>query len=190
MLPQMQTIGVNDRLGNTAVRDMQGTTRDIYHIISVPAAYNRFFENVQLAPFPLSNINENKFQPGETLAVMGAALFTIPTTQGVVNLADPIDNYIQGNLTTRNTLLNFLIGGQVVAKDLSLQYGGFGVGKVEPTAQGGSGINQTFYFETPIVIPPQIEFVAEVQLETVPANTAIGLILFGFGTLLNTQNNY
>lgn len=190
MFPQTQTIGVNERLGNLAVRDMQGTTRDIYHIISVPGAYNRFFENVQLAPFPLSNINENKFQPGETLAIMGAALFTIPTTAGVVNLADPINNYVQGNLTTRNTLLNFLIGGQVVAKDMSFQYAGFGVGKVNPTPQGAAGINQTLYFETPIVIPPQLEFVAEVQLETVPANTAIGIVLFGFGTLLNTQNNY
>jgi len=190
MFPQTQTIGVNDRLGNEAVRDMQGTTRDVYHIIRVPGPYNRFFENVQLAPFPLSNINENKFQPGETLAVMGAALFTIPTNEGVVDLTAPIDPYVQSNLTTRNTLLNFLIGGQVVAKDISLQYGGFAVGKVEAGVLGLAGVNQTFYFETPIVIPPQLEFVAEIQLETVPQNTAIGLVLFGFGTLLNTQNNY
>ena len=69
MQSSQQIVGVNDRLGNPAVANMQGTTRAIYDIVTGTGLQYDFFNNVQTRPFPFSNISQNRFEVGESLAI-------------------------------------------------------------------------------------------------------------------------
>jgi hypothetical protein len=70
-----------------------------------------------------------------------------------------------------------------------LNYSRFLLGEVKT----GDIINNTLHFETPIVIPPQIEFYATLRITStvaVEASRVVYLGLFGQGTLLNTKSTF
>ena len=92
------------------------------------------------------------------------------------------------NNFTYTVLFNLFIGNQRVIKDLDLQYAKYLLGE----AKGTTVLNNVLHLETPIVIPPQIEFYATIRL-TSSANVnprRLVLGLFGQGTLLNTKTNF
>lgn len=176
-----QIVGVNDLLGNMAVKNMQGTTRAIYDSLPATNITNfTFFENVQARQYPFSNINNNRFEVGESLAVQQIAIGL-----SAFNAVDNIGFYGIPNAVK----VNLYIGNQRVLKDLALEYAAQGVGQ----SQGLAGIpRQIIYLETPIIIPPQIEFYVTVEVENADATAGIRCfcLLQGTGTLLNTKENY
>jgi hypothetical protein len=187
-----QIVGVNQRLGNTAVPNMQGTTRYIYDSQPLTNSATRqtvtLFQGTSNRLFPLSNINNNRFEPGESLAVTGITWFSRLET--VTTLADVLRPALQTANNFTNTLsLNLFIGNQRVIKDLDLNYARFMIGE----SRNPGVINSVFHLETPIVIPPQIEFYATLTISNtsaIIADSRIYLGLFGQGTLLNTKENY
>ena len=187
-----QIVGVNQRLGNTAVPNMQGTTRAIFdtraNVASTEQTFT-FFSGVSSRAYPLSNINNNRFEVGESLAITQISVFVRPTTFTVMNT--PMNTDFGGTVAdfSQVLLLNLFIGNQRVIKDLDLNYGRFSLGE---------SMNTTFNpftvkFETPIVIPPQIEFYATLRQMTsanaVGTNSTV-LVLAGQGTLLNTKSTF
>jgi hypothetical protein len=187
-----QIVGVNQRLGNTAVPNMQGTTRYIYDGVASAASTNQtltFFQGVSTRTFPQTNINNNRFEVGESLAIQGITFFARETT--ITALSNNLTaSLLAGTLQFNNTLtLNFFIGNQRVIKDLDLNYSRFVVGETKTQ----NVINNTLILETPIVIPPQIEFYATLRITSTVATEAdrtIYLGLFGQGTLLNTKSTF
>jgi hypothetical protein len=187
-----QIVGVNQRLGNTAVPNMQGTTRYIYDGVASAASTNQtltFFQGVSTRTFPQTNLNNNRFEVGESLAIQGITFFARETT--ITALSNSIEtSFLAGTAQYNNTLtLNFFIGNQRVIKDLDLNYSRFLVGETKTQ----SVINNTLILETPIVIPPQIEFYATLRITSTVATEAdrtIYLGLFGQGTLLNTKSTF
>lgn len=186
-----QIVGVNQRLGNTAVPNMQGTTRYIYDSVTLANSTSQtvtLFSNVQSRPYPASNLSSNKFEVGESLAITGISwgMLTALSTTGVIR---PNLN-TSANVT--NTLnFNFYIGNQRVIKDLDLNYGRFGIGE----SYASSFAKNVLQFETPIVIPPQIEFYATCTITMSsagggPSGLPFFIGLFGQGTLLNTKSNF
>jgi hypothetical protein len=182
-----QIIGVNRRLGNNAVPNMQGTTRVVFDTVTATTATDQtytFFTGVSSRSYPSANITNNRFEVGESLAIQGFQLFTYSTTSLDVNsgIAQPTQ--------PASALLNIFIGNQRVVKDLEfINIGVHGLGQSMATSQAGAGI----YLETPIVIPPQIEFYATVRLglATALATTdRIVFTMFGTGTLLNTKESF
>jgi hypothetical protein len=196
MQSSQQIIGVNNRLGNPAVASMQGTTRAIFD--SLPASITggatyRFFENVQSRPYPASNLNTNRFEVGEALAIESIALllsFTaISTAQ--TSVLYPIDQIVGAGVPRPQLLVNIYIGNQRVVKDLDF------IGLLSPI--GTTNIieqKSVVYLETPIVIPPQIEFFVEIiasnsfLLTGETVNPFITCVLQGTGTLLNPKSNF
>jgi len=186
-----QIVGVNQRLGNSAVPNMQGTTRVIYDSVAPAASTNQtltYFSGVSTRPYPFSNLNTNRFEVGESLAIQTiswAKQSSTPlsiTTSLLAVIGAP-------NNFTQTMLFNLYVGNQRVIKDLDLVYARFGVGE----AYNPASIKNVFHFETPIVIPPQIEFYATLTLQTsaaVTVNERIYLALSGVGTLLNTKSNF
>jgi hypothetical protein len=85
-------------------------------------------------------------------------------------------------------LFNLYIGNQRVIKDLDLQYAKYMLGE----AKAAASLNSVLHLETPIVIPPQIEFYATLRITSSANQTAqkIYLGLSGQGTLLNTKSNF
>ena len=186
-----QIVGVNQRLGNTAVPNMQGTTRYIYDSQPTTATTNQtltFFQGVSARTFPAANINNNRFEVGESLAITG---ITYAFRDGdMTNLAFLMETTpVTGtNNFTYTVLFNLFIGNQRVIKDLDLQYAKYLLGE----AKGTTVLNNVLHLETPIVILPQIEFYATIRL-TSSANVnprRLVLGLFGQGTLLNTKTNF
>lgn len=180
-----QIIGVNDRLGNAAVANMQGTTRAIFDIVTATGLQAEFFSNVQTRPFPFSNISQNRFEVGESLAIESIALIAFEAEYPASG-----DNIFPltffGN---QNPILNLYIGNQRVIKDLALDYAQNGMANFAQNSFSAETLSAVFRLETPIVIPPQIEFYATIQVSQ-QANAQLGLILQGTGTLLNPKSNF
>jgi hypothetical protein len=188
-----QIVGVNQRLGNSAVPNMQGTTRAIFDTQTRTAVVNQtltFFSGVSSRSYPLSNISQNKFEVGESLAIQGISYFFRPTT--ITNLADALSGTTSTTSTfTESLLLNFYIGNQRVIKDMEIAgYSKFNVGEVSGLTTVSSG--NVIRLETPIIIPPQIEYYATIRQTASAAGTEQSLVLclFGTGTLLNTKSNF
>jgi len=185
-----QIVGVNQRLGNTAVPNMQGTTRCIYDSQATTATTDQtltFYQNVNQRAYPLANVSSNRFEVGESLAIQGIQIFYSVTPTALTDTMRTSSNV--GTAAYTNTLLfNLYIGNQRVIKDLDLTYSRFGLGEAYDTSQ----VTNVLRFETPIVIPPQIEFYATLRL-TSSGNTAAQRIycaIFGQGTLLNTKSTF
>ena len=186
-----QIVGVNQRLGNTAVPNMQGTTRYIYDSQTQTAVNNQtltFFQNVSQRADPNSNLNNNRFEVGESLAIQGISYFwTISTVTALANLIQVSPD--TGSDRFSNTFtLDLCIGNQRVIKNLDLNYSKVGIGEAYDT----TSLTNVIRLETPIVIPPQIEFYATVRITGSAAVEAkrMYLGLFGQGTLLNTKSTF
>lgn len=190
MQSSQQIIGVNDRLGNFAVANMQGTTRAIFDTAIGVSNNFTFFQNVQTRPYPFSNISQNRFEVGESLAIESIALIGFGP-----NYPSNVENIFNSfAFLDVNPILNIYIGNQRVIKDLDLSYCLTTLGQTN-TEQNNSKDAQTavFRLETPIVIPPQIEFYATLQLsspEGYDETASFALILQGTGTLLNPKSNF
>lgn len=188
-----QIVGVNQRLGNTAVPNMQGTTRVIYDTssaFSLTGGNFTFFSGVASRLWPLSNININKFEVGESLAIQGFSLLYRPagdiTAYSTTNVFSASASANAVFVST--AILNFYVGNQRIIKDLDLNYSKAGIGEAYPAALE----TNVFRLETPIVIPPQIEFYATVNFTGGSFNDQRRVILaaFGQGTLLNTKSSF
>jgi hypothetical protein len=185
-----QIVGVNQRLGNSAVPNMQGTTRLIYDSVELTATTNQtinLFQGVSTRTFPNTNLNNNRFEVGESLAIQGVSFIMRPATiTALSQLLTPTVGTASNFVSTLN--LNFYIGNQRVIKDLDLNYSRSLIGESKRVTT----INNVLHFETPIVIPPQIEFYATIRI-TSSTNTKADrfyLSLFGQGTLLNTKSTF
>lgn len=183
-----QIVGVNERLGNTAVPKMQGTTRAIFDSQDLNGTFFKFFENAQSRPYPRTNINQNRFEVGESLAIESIALLV--TEEGFINTDLSLISFFQIFPLNTELLLNLYIGNQRVIKDFDLASG---IKTLLGTTNTASSVRKAVcYLETPIVIPPQIEFYATLQTSVfldAPENY-IFLQLQGTGTLLNTKENF
>lgn len=185
-----QIVGVNQRLGNTAVPEMQGTTRYIFDTLPGVGTTQtlNFFNGVSSRRFPLSNINQNKFEVGESLAIMGFSFISYNNVTPTITT----DLFgVQADLNYQNNgIFNFYIGNQRVVKDMEvIRYGQCSLGEVVQQSSISSCIIR---LETPIVIPPQIEFYATLRLDSASSYATSNVVcgLYGQGTLLNTKSNF
>ena len=195
MKVSQQIVGVNQRLGNTAVPNMQGTTRVIFDTSAALTATTAtqtltFFSGVSTRLYPLSNISNNRFEVGESLAIQGFVFMFRPSGD-ITAYGDTaiITSTPSTTVTfTQQAVLNFYIGNQRIIKDLPLDYSKFGVG--ESFAAGYE--SNVLRLETPIVIPPQIEFYATLSYTSSanPNTDRVVLAAFGTGTLLNTKSTF
>lgn len=217
MRPNANTkiVRVNKEMGATNIAQQQGTTRIIYDSLLITNTTTRqtyrFFENVNTRQFPLTNLTENKLQIGESIAMQRfsfSLLSCIKNTLTVINIL-PLDNIQgQGNAMYRSDL-NIQIAQDTVVKKLPLHsmyapfnkdskfYGQILVNPGVPALEANLGIpNDVFHFDNPIIIPPQIEFIAELQMPAIasPINpdidTYLVMTLEGLGSLYAPKSTY
>lgn len=187
-----QIVGVNERLGNYAVPNMQGTTRSIYDSVALAALGSQtvtLFAGISSKTYPFANITNNRFEVGESLAISSISYAFGPPDADFDSIADDLfESNVTSATASTTYLLNLYIGNQRVIKDFDLNYGRFGVGEAYKTSRAKNVVQ----LETPIVIPPQIEFYATVQLSQVGNSLTRRFYLFlnGQGTLLNTKETF
>jgi hypothetical protein len=176
------------RLGAQMDQD-QGTTRVIYDTTgsSVGLTTANFFDQVTSKTYPATNLDQNRFQPGEGMVIKEI---------GFVDLLGILSFQTQDAFA----ILDFFVGNNRVIKDLPLT--AFStlaalnpLNKVPSTTLGNTPIIGTFLrLRTNIVIPPQIQFKATLRFiaptgtELNPVN--IKMSIKGYGKLFNPGQNY
>lgn len=188
--PNAKIALVNNKLGNPALKNNQGTSSEVYDYVQVTAgaaAVVRFFENVNTKTFPFTNIQQNQLQAGEALSIEYVAFTRLVVRAGVLQ-----------SLTALTTAVDelSLCGFQLLLDNSRLIKANSLVRSFSDlNTKGGTAANSLFYPDTDLVIPPQIQFTAELNVpantDTAAADTEVyyGCHLFGTGAILNLKTN-
>jgi len=175
----------NRRIG--AVMDgQQGTTRVIYDTTgsSVGLLQYDFFDQVTAKNYPATNLDQNRFQPGEGMVIKEIGFTSILG-----------ESKFNGQLAF--AVLDFFVGNNRVIKSLPLTAFST-IAAINPINQAvGNGVISLGTFirlRTNIVIPPQIQFKATLRLPLAIGTTSnpvnIKMSVKGYGKLFNPRNNY
>jgi hypothetical protein len=176
------------RLGAQMDQD-QGTTRVIYDTTGLGAGRTNFdfFDQVTSKTYPATNLDQNRFQPGEGMVIKEIAFTDL---QGALDFSSALSFAV----------VSFFIGNNRVIKDLPLSAFstiaalnplnypcGLAVSEEEPSQD----IPTTIRLRTNLVIPPQIQFKATLRLPFTPVGSVnIKMSVKGYGKLFNPGQNY
>ena len=207
---------VTDAMGVKGIGKMQGTTRIIYDAIVLQSSTTqqtiKFFEDVNTRKFPYTNISENKLQVAETIAMQRFSFaileidITNPAAPLIVSI-NPLASIGQFKPLYRSDLSMSIAQDQVIKKlplqsmysafNRNSQFNGSQTFGTNPGATTSFEVSHdVFHFDNPIVIPPQIEFVADLQIPafTLPAapnrEWRIMMTLEGLGSLFAPKSTY
>lgn len=170
--PQQKLVGINNKFGNTSVKDQQGTSRIIYD--TLPTGTNttfRFFEDSASRNFPFTNTGSdgNKLGVGDTMVIESVEFLLIDfnTTTGAVIAITSLVNYGFGPSPSNflTSIFDFEIANNKVIKKLTLTEGSQYYSK--STTTQGTDIE----LETQIVLPPLLPYILELRVpETIQAS--------------------
>ena len=158
----------------------QQTTRVIYDSINAAAGqqFYQFFTNFAGKTEFQSNLTTNRLDSGESMVIKSIQIIMETATS---NLND-------------HMLLNITVGNQVVLKDFDPSFNCSQRGLAFDRLHSGfaSNTNLEVRLLTEIVIPPQVNFKAELQLANalVAANDDITIILKGYGRIFSAGNSF
>jgi hypothetical protein len=158
----------------------QQTTRVIYDSINSSAGqtFYQFFTNFAGKTEFQTNLTTNKLDSAESMVIKSIQIIMNSAT---ASLADHLN-------------LNITVGNQVVLKDFDPSFNCSSRGLSFDRLH--SGFNSTVNLEvrllTEIVIPPQVNFKAELQLGnlTMALNDDITIVLKGYGRIFSAGNSF
>jgi len=174
--PQRKAIGVNDKFGNTGIKNQQGSTVIKYDTLPIDGRTEfRFFEGSAQRNFPFSNTGSdgNKLGVGNTLVVERAYLSLVTTTEaGVVSDVEPITLSVDAAITLGE--FGMSVANSEVIKTVPILSWLPEFNKVAENQ-----LNTNFEFDTQIVLPPLLEYVATLRLAKAftKANTYLRLTI-------------
>ena len=176
--PQNKIVGVNNKFGNTNIKNQQGTTRVIFDSLPLDGSTElRFFENAGSRQYPFTNIGAegNRLNVGETFVVQKVYFGVMAIVDGVYTGFDTLNAFAPDAWSSGEW--SFLIANSQVIKQLPFLTSFYPNFKINPT----NNIDEAFSTFTDIVIPPLLEYVLTVRL---PFYTAadIRLVCFIEGT--------
>lgn len=188
--PQQKIVAVNQKFGNTGIKDQQGTTRLIYDTLPLGAAGAktlRFFEDSASRQFPFSNTGSdgNKLGVGNTMVIQSISFFIL--TYDTVNARFDTIALPTTVPAIQAGLINFEIANNRVIKNLSLYELTNAFDK-----NVGATNDSTIELETDIVIPPLLNFVCQVQIPffTPAANTYLRCVINGTGGIIAPRTTF
>lgn len=206
-------VQVNKAQGVKGMGQMQGTTRVIMDAVPLIASANtqtyNLFENCKQRAFPDTNLTENKLQVGESIAVQRFSVFILQKSS-VTNQALSVVplSYFGEFQAIYASFFSFYISQDQVIKKLPLEsmyapfnpYANF-MGYYNTQPAGGALTSWTlpqdvYHMETSLIIPPQIEFMAQLQIPGIPALPAgnytfhLAMKIEGIGSLYAPKSTY
>lgn len=187
--PQRKAIGVNDKFGNRGIKNQQGSTVIKYDTLPCDGRTEfRFFEGSAQRNFPFSNTGSdgNKLGVGNTLVVERAYLSLITLDEA-------------GVITDVEAL--------TLASDPGIVLGEFGMSvanseviKTVPVLSwfpefnkvAENQLNNNFEFDTQIVLPPLLEYVATLRLAQpfTKAGVYLRLTIEGTGAIIAPRTTF
>lgn len=179
--PQDKIVGVNNKFGNTNIKNQQGTTRVIYDSLPLNGSTElRFFENAASRQYPFTNVGAegNRLNVGETFVVQKVyfGIITVDPDTGEFVGFDTLGNFGLGNFARGEW--SFFIANNQVIKQLSFAT------CFEPgiNVTGVNDSDEAFSTFTDIVIPPLLEYVLTVRTPGYTATNNYRLVCFIEGT--------
>lgn len=188
--PQMKQVFVNNKFGNTGIKRQQGSTVIKYDTLPLDGRTEfRFFEGCQSRVFPFTNSNAdgNKLGVGNSmtieriyLSIVKISLVTgLPTGVGDFNLASPVQI-----LTSE---FSFLLANATVIKQVpALSF----VPEFNKNAE--NALNSSFEFDTQVIVPPLLDFIATLRTQayTGDETTFLRLTLEGAGAIIAPKTTF
>ena len=158
----------------------QQTTRVIYDSVNATAGqqFFQFFTNFAGKTEFQTNLTTNKLDASEAMVIKSVQIIM---NSAVSNLADHLN-------------LNITVGNQVVLKDFDPSFNASSRGLAFDRLH--SGFNSTQILElrllTEIVIPPQVNFKAELQISNalIALNDDVTIVLKGYGRIFSAGNSF
>jgi hypothetical protein len=180
MANQVQKVAyVDNKLGVSLPG--QQTTRVIYDSINAVAGqqFFQFFTNFAGKNEFQTNLNgTNKLDSGESMVIKSIQIMMNTATY---NLTDHLN-------------LNITVGNQVVLKDFDPSFNATSRGLSFDRLHSGFSNNTNLEFRllTDIVIPPQVNFKAELQFaqNLIGANDDITIVFKGYGRIFSAGNSF
>jgi hypothetical protein len=156
--PQNKLVGVNNKFGNTNIKNQQGTTRVIFDSLPLDGSTElRFFENASSRQYPFTNIGAegNRLNVGESFVVQ-KVYFGVLSTDADTGLLDNFEPLsVNGPFTWMNGEWSFLIANSQVIKQLPFA----NCFNIALAITGNNNADEAFNTFTDIVIPPLLEYV-------------------------------
>jgi hypothetical protein len=190
--PQMKNIAVNDRFGNSGIKKQQGSTVIKFDTLPLDGSTQlRFFEQSSQRNFPLSNTGTdgNKLGVGNSMVVERIYL-TLVQYDAVTN---SLTSIAACDLTTsRGILINNGEFGFEIANSLVIK----NVPVLSFTPQFNKNaenqLNNSFDFDTQIIIPPLLEYVATLRLPNYTAFEGyyLRLTIEGSGAIIAPKTTF
>lgn len=215
-------VQVNDRLGNKGVSKDQGTSRTIYDAVQLATTTTNtqliLFENAKTRQFPLTNLQENKLQVGETIAMQRFSFYVIECTSATTNALGimPLYFFAQFQRLYAATF-DFYIGQDWVIKKKPLadMYAPFNkdskfmgmttsqAGYTVPAAAATYDVpivlaqglpHDVQWFDNDLIIPQQVEFKAIINVPPISLPSGFdfyfAMKLEGLGSLYSPKSNF
>jgi hypothetical protein len=189
--PQRKAIGVNDKFGNRGIKNQQGSTVIKYDTLPFDGRTEfRFFEGSAQRNFPFSNTGSdgNKLGVGNTMVVERAYLSLI-VTDADTGAIDSVEALTLTNPDPAVTLaeFGFMVANSEVIKTVPILSWFPEFNKVAENQ-----LNTNFEFDTQVVIPPLLEFVATVRLAQAftKANVSLRLTIEGTGAIIAPRTTF
>lgn len=188
--PQMKNIAVNDKFGNSGIKKQQGSTVIKYDTLPLDGRTEfRFFEESNQRNFPLSNTGAdgNKLGVGNSMVVERAYL-TVGTYSATTNRWLTLK---QTDITTNVALLTsefgFVIANSQVIKNIPVLSW---IADFNKAAE--NNLNSNYEFDTQIIIPPLLEFVATLRTQgyTAVSETYVRLTIEGSGAIIAPKTTF
>lgn len=158
--PQSKAVGVNNKFGNTNIKNQQGTTRVLFDTLPLDGRTEfRFFENSNTRTAPYTNLTAdgNRLQVGETF-ILEKIYFKLLNINGSNQITAAWSFGGGGPVSTPALTtgeLDFIIANSQVIKNLSAAVF---TNAFNPTSVKGN--DEAYSTQTDIVIPPLLEFLA------------------------------
>jgi hypothetical protein len=190
--PQMKNIAVNDRFGNSGIKKQQGSTVIKYDTLALDGSTQlRFFEQSSQRNFPLSNTGTdgNKLGVGSSMVVERIYLSIVQWDA----VGNDLTSIASCDLTTtRGILINngefgFEIANSLVIKNVPVLSFTPNFNK-----NAENQLNNSFDFDTQIIIPPLLEFVATLRLPNYTAFEGyyLRLTIEGSGAIIAPKTTF
>jgi hypothetical protein len=192
--PQSKAVNVNNKFGNTNIKNQQGTTRVLFDTLPLDGRTEfRFFENSNTRTLPYTNLTAdgNRLQVGETFVIQKIyfQILNINATNQITAAwsfggGGPINS---AALTTGE--LDFVIANSQVIKSLSAAvFTSF----FNPTSVKAT--DEAYGTQTDIVIPPLLEFIAILKTTSyatfAPNASHLQILIEGTSGILAPQTTF
>jgi hypothetical protein len=177
--PQQKIVGVNNRFGNTNIKNQQGTTRVIYDSLDLDGSTElRFFENASSRQYPFTNIGSegNRLNVGETFVVQKVYFGIIEFDPDTNLFSGFAELFVIAPQPYLNGEWSFLIANSQVIKQLP-----FATTFINPQDTVNAD-DEAFNAFTDIVIPPLLEYSLVYRTAPYTAQTGQKLVCFIEGT--------